>query len=116
MTRRARFGFLQRSMGATAINSICRTMHKPQFPVYIPSKGRARYAYTMGLLNVLGVDYRVIVEAPEFADYADVLGADKLLALSPAYQRNYDDCDALGDAKPHGAGPARNMAWDHAVS
>lgn len=88
----------------------------PQFPVYIPSKGRADTRMTMRYLDVLRVPYRVIVEAQERADYAAVMDPAKLLVLDPAYQDQYDTCDDLGASKSRGPGPARNFAWDHAVA
>ena len=83
-------------------------------PIYIPSKGRAESRLTMKALDAMGVDYFVIVEAQEFADYAAVIPKRRLLVLDPAYQRDYDACDKLGLSKSKGSGPARNFAWDHA--
>jgi len=88
----------------------------PRAPVYIPSKGRAATALTMRALDALGVPYRVIVERDELDAYAAALGRERLLVLDPAYQQRYDTCDALGDAKGRGPGPARNFAWEHSIS
>lgn len=89
---------------------------EPSAPIYIPSKGRWDTRLTMKALDALDAPYRVIVEAEQFDQYAAVLGEDRLLVLDPRYQRDYQTCDALGDAKSRGPGPARNFAWDHAQS
>jgi hypothetical protein len=88
----------------------------PQFPIYIPSKGRHDTRLTMRALDAMGVPYRVIVESQELSDYASVIPRERLLVLDPAYQRDYDACDMLGLSKSKGSGPARNFAWDHAAS
>jgi len=86
----------------------------PTAPIYIPSKGRHDSCMTMRYLDRMGVPYRVIVEAQEFAAYAAALGAEKLLVLDPRYQRDYDACMSLEENQSRGSGPARNFAWDHA--
>jgi len=88
----------------------------PQFPIYIVSKGRWDSRLTMKALDRMGVPYRVIVEESEQQSYARVLGDERPLILDPAYQRAYETCDDLGDAKSPGSGPARNFAWDHALA
>lgn len=70
----------------------------------------------MRYLDLLHVPYQVIVEAQEYAAYADVLEPHRLLVLDPSYQRDYDTFDDLGTTKSKGPGPARNFAWDHAVA
>lgn len=89
-----------------------------QFPIYIPSKGRAGCPYTMAWLDRIGQPYYVVVEAQERDEYAEVVDEQRLLILDPEYQRRYETCDPAGDeaGKPPGAGPARNFAWDHAVA
>ena len=62
----------------------------------------------------MGVPYRIVVEEQQYADYAAVIDAAKILVLDPAYQRDYSTCDDVGDAKSKGSGPARNFIWDHA--
>jgi hypothetical protein len=88
----------------------------PRFPIYIPSKGRAESRITMRYLDAMGVPYSVVVEEPEHAEYAAVLDPAKLLVLDRGYQERYETCDEIGDRKSRGPGPARNFAWDHAVS
>lgn len=88
----------------------------PRFPVYIPSKSRAKIATTPKVLDELGVPYRIIVEAPQFDDYAASFGADRLLVLDPEFQRTYDTCDeGVPETKSKGPGPARNFAWAHSI-
>jgi hypothetical protein len=88
----------------------------PRFPIYIPSKGRHESRLTMKALEKLHVPYRVIVEEPEFSAYAKVIDKRRLLVLDPKYQRDYDAMVALKDGESRGSGPARNFAWDHAIS
>jgi len=87
----------------------------PQFPLYIPSKGRANSRLTIKSLEEMGVPYKVVIEQQEYEQYAAVVDKKNILVLDLAYKRNYDMCDGLGDAKSKGAGPARNFIWDHAI-
>jgi TET-associated glycosyltransferase-like protein len=87
----------------------------PQFPIYVASKGRADSRITVRHLDAMGVDYRVIIERPEYDEYAAVIDPARLLVLPPEYQDRYDTFDELGDTKSKGPGPARNFAWDHAI-
>ena len=86
-----------------------------QFPVYIPSKGRAEHFLTMKYLDDMGVPYFVVVEEQEHDAYAAKLGEDCLLVLPMRYKEQYETCDDLGLTKSTGPGPARNFAWDHAI-
>ena len=70
----------------------------------------------MRYLDHMRVPYRVIVEAQEHASYAEHINQDRLLVLDAAYQRDYDPCMTLAPGQSKGSGPARNFAWDHAVS
>lgn len=88
----------------------------PQFPLYIPSKGRADSRLTVKALESMGVQYRVVIESQEWNAYAAVIDPKRLLVLDPAYQRDYDTFDDLGDTKSKGPGPARNFIWDHAIA
>ena len=88
----------------------------PQHPIYIVSKGRADTRLTSRALERMGVEYRIVVEAHERDTYAAVIDPSKILVLDPAYQREYDTCDTLGDSKSKGPGAARNFAWAHALS
>lgn len=86
-------------------------------PIYIPSYGRARIATTPRVLDQMGVDWRMIIEADQLEEYAAHWPRGRLLTLDPAYQAAYRTHDPAGDAagKPPGSGPARNFAWDHAI-
>jgi hypothetical protein len=89
---------------------------QPRFPIYIVSKGRADSRLTVKSLNEMRVDFRIVVEHQEREAYAAVIDPRRILVLDPAYQRDYDTCDSLGDSKTKGSGPARNFVWDHAES
>lgn len=71
---------------------------------------------TVRALEVMGVPYHVVIEEQELAAYAAVIPRERLLVLDPAYQEAYDPFDELGRTKSLGPGPARNFAWEHAVS
>ncbi len=88
----------------------------PRFPLYIPSKSRAAIALTPRALDRMGVPYRLVVEEQQLAEYAEHFPPEKLLVLDPAYQRDYDTFDDLGDTKSKGPGPARNFIWDHSIA
>ncbi len=88
----------------------------PKFPIYIPSKSRAATATTPGALDLLGLDYRIVVEEQQLDEYAAHHDPAKLLVLDPAYQRDYDTFDDLGDSKSKGPGPARNFIWEHSIA
>lgn len=93
---------------------------KPQFPVYIPSKGRSQYMITSKVLTELGVPHYIVVERQEVDAYVEAIIKDSLLAkvltLDPKYKENYELCDDLGLTRSTGPGPARNFAWDHAIA
>lgn len=92
---------------------------QPRFPLYIPTKGRWDSAkrLTSRTLHEIGVPHFLVVEEQEAEAYR--LHADSsatVLVLDPQYQRDYDTCDDVGDAKSKGPGAARNFAWDHAIA
>lgn len=87
---------------------------KPRFPIYIPSKSRAKIARTPAALDRLGLDYRIIVEEQQFDEYAEHHDRDRLLVLDRRFQDEYDPCEK-DDGRPKGAGAARNFAWAHAI-
>lgn len=87
----------------------------PRFPIYIPSKGRARISITPGVLDSMRLPYRIIVEASQFEEYAEVHGEGKLLVLPQEFIDDFDPLDDLGSTKPKGSGPARNFAWAHSI-
>lgn len=89
---------------------------KPQFPLYIVSKGRWETPLTARALIEMGVDFRIVVEPDEVNDYADALGRERVLELDMSYKERYDVFDDLGLTKSPGPGPARNFVWDHSIS
>lgn len=93
---------------------------QPRYPVYIPSKGRwqAERRLTSRALEVMGIRYHIVVESQEADDYRAAVDRrfGTVLVLDPAYQRAYNTCDDIGDAKSKGSGSARNFIWDHAAA
>lgn len=90
-------------------------MNHPQFPLYIPSKGRHETRHTARALMEMGVDFRIVVEEQERELYEAVIPTKHILTLDPQYQRDYDTFDDLDETVPKGSGPARNFIWDHSV-
>lgn len=92
----------------------------PQFPLFIPSKGRSEYMITSKVLTELGVRHYIVVEPHEVDKYKASVEKMKLLAtiipLDMTYKSRYELCDDLGLSKSTGPGPARNFAWDYSVS
>ena len=88
----------------------------PDYPIYIPSKGRWNSRLTSKALERMNVPYYIIVEQQEYYNYASVINPDKILILPRHYLENYDTFDNLGFSKSKGPGSARNFAWDHSIS
>ena len=91
----------------------------PRYPVFIPSRRRSATMHTMRWLDLMGVPYRVIVEAWDYENYAKVMDPARLLVLPQRYLDEYETCDPIGDAKgmkAHGPGCPRNYAWDIAAA
>lgn len=86
--------------------------------VYIVTKGRWDSRMTHKILCKMQVPHLLVVEAQEIDQYAAVIDHTwgTIIELDRAYQTDYDTCDDLGDTKSKGPGPARNFAWDHAIS
>ena len=76
---------------------------RPQYPVYIISKGRYRNQQTARQLACRGVDFTVVVEPQEESLYRETLPAGRILVLP------FSD---LGQ----GSIPARNFVWNHATA
>lgn len=95
------------------------TINQPQFPLYIPSKGRSQYMITSKVLTELGVPHFIVVEKQDLIPYQeaiDKLGLlAKLVELHPKFKTEYELCDDLGLTKSTGPGPARNCAWSHSM-
>jgi hypothetical protein len=70
-----------------------------KYPVCIPSKGRAKHQKTAGLLDRMGVSYRVFVEETEAEAYYAALPQGKVVVMP------FHD---LGK----GSIPARNFIWE----
>jgi hypothetical protein len=94
--------------------------NSPQFPLFIPSKGRSEYMITSKVLTELGVPHHIVVEPQEVAKYQEAVDKWKLkttvLELDMSYKEKYDLCDDLGLSKSTGSGPARNFIWDTSIS
>ena len=88
----------------------------PNFPIYVVSKGRWESRLTNRALEAMGVPHKIVIEESEVPQYSGVISRDKILVLDKKFQRDYDTCDDLGDAKSKGPGPARNFAWEHSIS
>jgi len=85
-------------------------------PIYIVSKNRWDRCLTASALDLMGVPFNVIVEQEQRQQYANRIGADRVIVLPKSYLEEYETCDGLGDAKSKGPGPARNYALDHSVN
>ena len=96
--------------------NIMSLITQPEFPIYIPSKSRAKIAFTPRYLDIINVPYRIIVEADQYAEYNKYFDESKLLVLPQEYLDNYDTCDDIGDTKSKGPGAARNFAWEHSIA
>lgn len=89
---------------------------KPNYPIYIVSKGRWESRLTAKSLEEMDVPYYIIVEQQEYDLYAAVIDPAKILILPTKYLDEYDTFDDLGSTKSKGPGAARNFAWDHSIS
>lgn len=72
---------------------------QPRYPIFIPSKGRWEYRWTMKALDAIGVFYRVVVEPQQYDNYAEYIPENQLVKL------------------PHqdkGLVVTRNWIWDYA--
>lgn len=66
----------------------------PEFPIYIPSKGRYGRSETARMFDRYGTPYRVVVEPQEVDNYAKVVGKERLVVLPKndqglVYARNF---------------------------
>lgn len=91
-------------------------MNNPQFPLYIPSKGRADSRLTAKALDSMNVPYRLVIEEQEYKDYLECVPKESLLVLDKKFQDDYDTCDDLGSTRSKGPGAARNFIWEHSIS
>ncbi len=72
---------------------------QPEYPVFIPTKGRWESRLTIRSFENIGIPFRAVVEPQEYDDYAKVVGPENLLTL-PFSNR--------------GLVAARNWIWDYA--
>jgi hypothetical protein len=75
---------------------------KPEYPVYIISKGRWESRLTSKELEKMNVPYHIVIEPQEYDEYAAVINPQKILVLP---------FSELGQ----GSIPARNWVWEHSI-
>lgn len=93
-----------------------KTQVPPQFPIFIPTKGRADSRLTIKALQSMGIEeWYAVVEPQEFAQYAAVIPTQHIICLPLSYKQSYRTLDELGLSKSTGPGPARNFIWDTAM-
>ena len=71
----------------------------PEFPVFVPTKGRYETPYTIRALQRIDVPFKAVIEAQEYDDYCQVIPEDQIIVL------------------PHrdkGLIATRNWIWDYA--
>lgn len=88
---------------------------KPNFPLYVVSKGRADSRKTIRALERMRVPHFVVIEEQEFDAYSAVIDPARILVLDKKYQLDYDTFDDLGESKGVGPGAARNFVWDDSI-
>ncbi len=92
----------------------------PQFPLYLPTKGRHQFMVTSKALTALGVPHFLVVEPQQMDDYRaavrDMSLSATVLELDMGMKARYELCDELGLSKSTGSGPARNFAWEHSLA
>lgn len=93
--------------------------HYPQFPLYIPTKGRSQYMHTSRALSGMGIEHYLVVEKDQIPDYQEAIDRLGVLAtiveLDTKFQDEYETLDDLGNTRSKGPGPARNFAWQHSI-
>lgn len=91
-------------------------MMKPSqhYPIYVPTKGRYNYLYTIRNLQKMKANFYAIVEEQEYELYAKNIDKKNILVLDNSFKRVYETLDNRGDSISYGSGPARNFAWQHA--
>jgi hypothetical protein len=71
----------------------------PEYPVFVPTKGRYKTPYTINVLEQLKVPYTAVIEEPEYKQYLAVVKSGKVLVLPH---------------KDKGLTVTRNWIWDYA--
>lgn len=104
----------------SVLKELDMSKNNPQFPIYIPSKGRSQYMMTSKYLTKMGVKHNIVVEPEEYDEYLAAVKQLGLLTtviqLDMEYKKTYLLCDEHGLTKSTGSGPARNFIWDHSVN
>jgi hypothetical protein len=77
----------------------------PNYPIFIPSKGRWVTRLTSKSLEEKRVPYRIVVEPSEYERYADVIDRRKIIAAP----ENFSE-------RGQGSIPVRNFIWEMAIA
>ncbi|MCP4103836.1 MAG: hypothetical protein GY750_20825 [Lentisphaerae bacterium] len=77
-------------------------MNRPQFPIFVISKGRWERRQTVKTLLSMNVDFYVVVEPSEYDNYANVIDKAYLIKLP-------SDFSKMGQ----GSIPVRNFVWQY---
>jgi len=77
-------------------------MNNPQYPIYIPSKGRFENCLTAKCFVKDGVDFKLVIEEQEYTEYASRFDENRLLVLPFSNQGSVI--------------PARNWIKEHATA
>lgn len=92
----------------------------PEFPLYIPTKGRAAFMVTSRALTTMKVQHYLVVEPQQVEEYQHSVRTMGLsatvLTLDLSFKDRYELLDGHGLTKSTGPGPARNFAWEHSRS
>lgn len=72
----------------------------PQYPVFIPTKGRWEKPLTINTFKRLGVPFRIVVEEPQYDQYKKIVDKDQIIVLPH---------------KDEGLTVTRNWIWDFAL-
>jgi hypothetical protein len=73
----------------------------PQYPIYVPTKGRYDSRLTIKALQRLGLKFFAVVEPQEYARYALEIDSSRILVVP------HRDCGVVA---------TRNWIWDHALA
>jgi hypothetical protein len=75
---------------------------KTKYPIYVISKGRWKKRQTQRCLELMGLDYKIVIESSEYKEYSKYIDDKKIIVLP---------FENLGQ----GSIPARNYVLDHSV-
>lgn len=90
---------------------------RPQFPIYIVSKGRHDTRKTAKWLELMSQPYAIVVEANEYELYRRSCSRSlcEVITLPDSYKEEYDTFWPRAEDGKVGPGAARNFAWDHSI-